>query len=107
MPVRVVSDASWSPDVLGPEAKAVVAFLGRASTPCRAYGAVLERVLRAAPTNVRLLCLNIEDSPLTARRYDISVLPTILVFQGGVLRDRLVGTRPAEDLWHELSRHLT
>lgn len=84
----------------------VVAFVARESTPCAAFRALLSEVLGGAPAHVQLLCLEIDDNPMTAGRYDVSVLPTVLIFRHGVLRDRLVGTRSSERLRHELAPHL-
>lgn len=103
---RVVTDASWDDAILGQAGTTVIAFLARSSTPCQAFARALESVLRAAGTHVTLLCLEIEDNPLTARRFDISVMPTVVVFRGGALRDRLVGTRSAERLSDEVMPHL-
>ena len=38
--------------------------------------------------------LNVDDNPGIAARYAVQGVPTLLLFDGGHLRDRLVGAQP-------------
>lgn len=98
-----VTDAHWNEEVLRGGGTVVVAFLARSSTPCLGFDVVLDEVAHTVPAAVKLLHADIDGNPLTARRYDISSLPTVLVFRAGVLRGRLIGTRSADRLRRELS----
>jgi thioredoxin-like negative regulator of GroEL len=38
--------------------------------------------------------LNVDENPGVAARHDVQGIPTLLLFDGGHLRDRLVGAQP-------------
>jgi thioredoxin 1 len=53
-----------------------------------------------------VLALDMERNPAAARRYDVSSLPTLLIFRDGRLVGRVVGARPMERLLVELASYL-
>jgi thioredoxin 1 len=50
--------------------------------------------------------LDIDANPLTAQRFQVASIPTMMVFKGGVPTTRLVGARPKSVLLHELRDYL-
>jgi thioredoxin 1 len=42
----------------------------------------------------RIAKLNVDDNPQVAARFQISSIPTMLIFKDGKLIDRLVGVQP-------------
>jgi thioredoxin 1 len=49
--------------------------------------------------------LNTDENPQTASRFDISSIPTMLIFKGGQLVDRLVGLQPKAAIAGRLAAH--
>lgn len=106
MEPETVTDDRWTADVLQSDHMVVVAFLHPSSTPCHAFGPVLDALSAALPEGARLLRLDTEANPMVAQTYDVSSLPTLLIFRGGVLRGRVVGARTVQRIWLELAPHL-
>jgi thioredoxin 1 len=48
--------------------------------------------------------LNVDENPLTATRYQISSIPTMLIFKNGALVDRIVGAQPKQTIADRLDR---
>jgi thioredoxin-like negative regulator of GroEL len=48
--------------------------------------------------------LNVDENPQTAAHYHISSIPTMLLFKGGQLVDRLIGAQPKEVIAAHLSQ---
>ena len=55
---------------------------------------------------VRVGKLNVDDHPLTAARYGIRSIPTLLVFQGGQVVEQRVGALPQGEIELLLDRRL-
>jgi len=51
--------------------------------PCRAVAPVIERVAMEYAGRVRFVKLNIDANPLTARRFGIRSIPTVILFKNG------------------------
>jgi thioredoxin 1 len=48
--------------------------------------------------------LNVDDNPQTAARFQISSIPTLLIFRDGKLIDRMVGAHPKAAIVARLSQ---
>jgi thioredoxin-like negative regulator of GroEL len=59
---------------------------------------VIDALARSYAGRVRVAKLNVDENPGVAARYAIQGIPTLLLFEGGNLRDRLVGVHPRATL---------
>ena len=106
MPARPVTDACWDADVLEAAETVIVGFHAPSSSPCRAFQPIVDELAGDLVGRARVLAVDFEQNPAAGRRYEVSSLPTLLVFRHGQLRGRLVGARPKERLLAELSPYL-
>jgi thioredoxin 1 len=74
--------------------------------PCRMVAPVLEAIAAEHDGKIRVAKLNVDDAPDVARRYEIMSIPTLLVFQDGIPKKRLVGTKGKAQLVGELEEFL-
>jgi len=99
-----ITDATFQQDVLqstGPPilVDAWAPWCG----PCRAIAPVLEQLAAEAQNRYRIGKLNVDENPRIASQYQISSIPTMLIFKGGKLVDRLIGAQPKQ----VIAQHLT
>jgi thioredoxin 2 len=71
--------------------------------PCRAVAPVLDQLAAEAQDRYRIAKLNVDENPRTASQYQISSIPTMLIFKDGKLVDRLIGAQPKQ----VIAQHLT
>jgi len=74
--------------------------------PCRMISPALEEVARRLRGQIKLVKVNVDESPATAARFGIQGIPTLLLFRDGQLVDRIVGARGAEQLQEWVERAL-
>jgi thioredoxin len=72
--------------------------------PCRAIAPVLDQLAAESQGRFRIAKLNVDDNPQTAARYQISSIPTMLIFKNGKLIDRLIGAQPKQAIAERLSQ---
>jgi thioredoxin-like negative regulator of GroEL len=53
---------------------------------------------------VKVAKLNIDENPVTASRFGVRSIPTLLVLKGGMEVDRLVGVQPKQEIVRRLER---
>ncbi|PKM98181.1 MAG: thioredoxin [Elusimicrobia bacterium HGW-Elusimicrobia-3] len=70
--------------------------------PCRMIGPVIEELAKEYDGKVKVCKLNTDEAQDIAAKYQISAIPTILLFKGGKVVQQLVGLQPKE----ELKKHL-
>lgn len=66
--------------------------------PCRMVSPALEQVAGELAGTIKLVKVNVDESPQLSARFGVQGIPTLLLFRGGQLLDRLTGARPAGEL---------
>jgi thioredoxin 1 len=89
--LQQTSDASFASDVLSASAPVLVDFWATWCGPCRALEPHLQATADEFSEKVSVFKLNIDENQETAQQYGVTSIPTILVFKGGELVDRLNG----------------
>ena len=74
--------------------------------PCRAIGPVLEEIAREYDGRVKVVKVNVDESPETARRYGVRSIPTLLLMKAGKVLSTQVGSLPKAQLASFIDRNL-
>ena len=73
---------------------------------CALVSPVIETLARDWKGRIRVGKLNVEAHPVLTTRYDLRSLPTLLVFDGGRLRDTLIGALPKPHIVQKMASFL-
>ena len=100
------TDATFNQEVLQSELPVLVDFWAPWCGPCRMLTPVVEQVATEMAGKLKVVKVNTDTAPNTATSYQISAIPTLMVFKGGELVDRVVGVLSKEQLTQWLEKHL-
>ncbi|WP_396221923.1 bacillithiol system redox-active protein YtxJ [Gemmatimonas sp.] len=93
MPVSTLTDGAFASDVLAQPGLLVLDVWAEWCTPCRALVPIFETLAERYDGRVRVAKLDADANVETVTRFDVRALPTVLIFQDGVLVERLSGAR--------------
>jgi thioredoxin 1 len=86
--MRDVTDETFAAEVLEAERPVAVDFWAPWCGPCKAIEPALEQL------PIEVVKLDIDANPLTASRYGVLSIPTVMLFAGGEPRVTVYGARP-------------
>lgn len=74
--------------------------------PCRIVGPIIEELAPSYDGRAVIAKMNVDDNPMVAQRYGVTSIPTLMMFKGGKLVDRMVGAAPKGALQQFIDRNL-
>lgn len=89
--VRHVSTDAFEREVLEAEAPVLVDFYAPWCGPCRRLAPVLEEIAAEYAGRLEVLKVNVDEEPHLAARFGIQGVPTLLLFEHGMVVDEIVG----------------
>ena len=104
--VRQLSDANWESDVLASKEVVLVDFWAEWCVPCRTLAPTLEAIAQQFSGRLKVGKLNVEENEKVPYQYNITTLPTLMIFKGGQVTEQRVGLISRENLIKRLEPHL-
>src|SRR5436190_8690572 len=101
-----LTDATFEDEVGSSSVPYLVDFFAHWCAPCHALAPVLEDFVRERTAGLRAGTLDIMESPAIAERFNVSSVPTLILFRHGEPVLRLFGSKTTRQLAAELSPFL-
>lgn len=88
--VHVFNDINFADEVLSSDKPVLVDFTAAWCGPCRALAPIIDQVAEEM-ADVKVGKLDIDESPITASKYGVRGVPTVMVFKNGERAEQHVG----------------
>jgi thioredoxin 1 len=89
--MQEVTDETFGEEVLASPVPVIVDFWAPWCRPCNAIEPHLRGIAEQNAGRVRLVRLNVDENLAVSGRYEVLALPTVVLFEGGEPRARVVG----------------
>lgn len=87
----VVSDLTFDDEVLKSAEPVLVDFFAEWCGPCHAMAKTLDQVAADLKGKVKVVKVDVDQSPAITQRYGIRAMPTLILFKGGKIAGQHVG----------------
>lgn len=103
--VQHISESNFDELVLKYEGVVLVDFWAAWCGPCKMISQVLEELSNEV-NSVRFVKIDVDENENLANEYQISSIPTLILFKNGTIVDTLIGFTPKDSLKDAISKHL-
>lgn len=84
----------------------LVDFWAEWCLPCRVIAPVIEELAQEYAGKIVFLKVNVDENPITASRYGITGIPTLMIFKNGRPVDVIVGAYPKKIIEERIRKNL-
>ena len=104
--VREVNERDLDRVMLKSKTPMLVDFWAEWCGPCRTLAPIVEAIAEQYGEAARVFKLNVDDSPAVVQRYGIEGIPTLILFQDGVEKERILGVASQEKISRTIDRYI-
>ena len=104
--VLELTDDSFEAEVISSEIPTLVDFWATWCRPCLQLAPVIDELATEYKGRVKIGKIDIDRNAITAQKFQVRSIPTLLVFKGGQVVGQIVGAQPKSKLEAELEKHI-
>jgi len=97
---------NFQAEVLDAEVPVLVDAFATWCGPCRALAPTVDRIAAEWRGRLKVGKLDVDENQVTAQRYRIASIPTLLLFKDGKVVDGAIGAVPKSEIEKMLARHI-
>ena len=101
-----LTDATFDELVNGSDKPVIVDFWAEWCGPCKMVEPILAEIAAEHGEHLTIAKLNVDDNPEISMRFSVMSIPTLMVFDKGQPRKKLVGARGKNQLLQEFDEFL-
>lgn len=105
MPVHL-TDANFSETVEKSSLPVLIDFWAAWCGPCRLIAPVIDELAKELAGKAVIGKLNVDENQMTAARFGVQSIPTLLIVKNGREAERIVGVQPKDAIISRLKSHL-
>src|SRR5512139_2428054 len=85
------TDATFDAEVLKSEIPALVDFWAAWCGPCQMIAPLVEEIAESHKGKLKVVKMNVDENGQTPQTYGVMAIPTLILYKGGQLQEKVVG----------------
>jgi thioredoxin 1 len=100
------TDATFDAEVLKSDLPVLVDFWAPWCGPCRIIAPVVDEIAEAHRGKLKVVKMNVDENGKAPQTYGVMAIPTLILFKGGQLAEKVVGVLPKAKLTELISKYI-
>jgi len=102
----VINDANFKQEVLESDLPVLVDFWAEWCAPCLMVAPTVEAIAKKYKGKLKVCKVNVDEAPKTSSEYGIMSIPTLAIFKGGEVVDKIIGVVPELELASKVNSNI-
>ena len=99
-------DSNFENEVLQSDVPVLVDFYADWCGPCKMMAPIIDELHSELEGKAKIGKLNVDENGVTAQKYRVMSIPTMLLIKNGKVVDTIVGAVPKQQLKTKISSHI-
>jgi len=104
--IIVGSDATFDAEVLKADLPVLVDFWAPWCGPCHMIAPAVDEIAESNKGKLKVVKINVDENDRTPQAYGVMAIPTLILFKGGQVKDKVVGVLPKGKLIDLIAKHV-
>ena len=104
--IQHINEDDFASEVLNAAQPVLVDFTAVWCGPCKMLEPIVIELAGEWSGKVKVVKLDVDHNPNIAMQYQVMGVPTLMLFKGGEVKERLTGYKPKKQIVSKLTPHL-
>ena len=104
--VDYVKEDNFQSEVLNADQPVLVDFTAGLCPPCKMIDPIVKQLAQDWDGKVKVVKLDADENPNLLMQFGVLGIPTLILFKGGQIKERVTGYQPKEKLLTKLNPHI-
>lgn len=101
-----LTDASFDAEVVKSDIPVLVDFWAEWCGPCRQLAPVIGEIADELVGKLKVCKMDVAEHTEVASKFQITAIPTLMIFKGGEMVERITGVQPKKVMLETINAHL-
>jgi thioredoxin 1 len=104
--IIAVTDDTFEEEVIKSDVPVLLDFWAVWCGPCHIIVPSLESIAKSYAGRLKVVKVNVDESPRTPSKFAVMSIPTLLLFKGGEVKETIIGALPQNKIEEAINKHL-
>ena len=104
--IIIGTDATFDAEVLKSDLPVLVDFWAAWCGPCRIIAPVVDEIAETYKGKLKVVKMNVDENGQAPQTYGVMAIPTLILFKGGQLKEKVVGVLPKAKLVDLVNKYI-
>jgi thioredoxin 1 len=100
------TDAAFDADVIKSDLPVLVDFWAPWCGPCHMIAPLVEEIAESHKGKLKVVKMNVDENAQVPQTYGIMAIPTLILFKGGEVKEKIVGFMPKAKFAELIGKHI-